>query len=164
MITTWLWASDLLKKNSIRTDGWFQTRAEVAGYATSRKSDAEKRSLQEPLPNTLRGCVVGTQRHVNEAYNLLNPEMNILPVDIKNAAQFLETAKGDIEHLQELLQENSPLPEHGSIIDQIQIITDQIKDHLTPYLKPSQSLDKGFQKKFAPLLNALNKLNTLIPE
>jgi hypothetical protein len=138
--------------------------AEVAEQAMSKKRDAEKRSSEEPFPDTLRGCVEGAQRNVKKAYDLLDPEMNILPEEIENAGQFLKTAKGDIEHLQELLEENSPLPEHGSIIDQIRIITDQINEYLAPPLKPSESLDKIFQKKSSPLLNALNKLDTLILE
>jgi hypothetical protein len=128
------------------------------------KPGAENRGLEESLPNTLRDCVERAQQHVSGAYDLLNPKMNILPEDIANATEFLEAARGNIEHLEELLQENPPHSEHGRIIDQVRIIIDQINEFVIPQLKTSVSVEKNFQKRFVPLLNALNRLDILIPE
>jgi hypothetical protein len=138
------------------------------GYAlptwnAARGRDAENRGLEKSIPNTLRGCLDEAKLKVDQGYDLLNPQMNILPIDISNTIEFLKTAKGDIEHLEELLQETLPLPEQGGIIDQVRIITDQIDEYLIPHLKPSESPDKDFQRRFEPLLKALNKLDRLIP-
>jgi hypothetical protein len=131
--------------------------------APEQKRIAGKLASDKAFPNTRRGCVDEAQSYVNQAYYLLDPEMNILPEDIANAAQYLETAKRNIEHLEELLQENPPHSEHGRIIDQLRIIIDQINKFIIPQLKTSVSVDKNFQKRFVPLLNALNRLDTLIP-
>ena len=101
---------------------------------------------------------------MDQAYDLLDPKVEIFPEDIVNAAQSLETAKKDIEHLKKLLQETPSHPKYGSIIDQVPIITEQIKCSLIPYLKPTAPQDENYQKRFVALRNALKILDILIPE
>jgi hypothetical protein len=143
---------------------------EVAWNEPEKQIEPEQKRIADRLasgksfPNTRRGCVEEAHSYVNKAYDLLDPEMNILPEDIANAAQYLENAQGDIEHLEELLQKNPPHPKYGSIIDQVRIITDQIDHYLIPDLKPSKLSGEDFRKRFGPLLNALKELDTLIPE
>jgi hypothetical protein len=122
---------------------------------------ASNRPVNQPLPDTVRGCANEAQAYVNQAYATLNPAMNILPEDIVNASEFLKAAKGDIEHLKELLPGSSLLSEREKIIDQLRIITNQIDEYLLPHLKPSDVQD--WQRKFAPILKALNELNALVP-
>jgi hypothetical protein len=75
-----------------------------------------------PSLSTRRGCVEELQLQIKRAYDLLDPDMNILPEDIENAAQSLKAVEGDIKQLQVLLQENPPHPEHERILEQIRII------------------------------------------
>ena len=122
----------------------------------------KKENFVKPLPETLRSCVETVQRNVALAYNLLDPERNILPENIAEAFQSLENAKRDIKRLEMLLQANHP--GYGRIIDQIRTATDQIDYHLIPFLDPSDSLNTNVQKKFKMLQDALTILDTLIPK
>ena len=98
------------------------------------------------------------------AYDLLDPKVNISPADKAKAVRSLETAKKDIEHLKELLQENPSHPKYGSIIDQVDIIIDQVDRYLIPYITPSASKHENYQQRFTALQNALTKLDTLNPQ
>jgi len=120
--------------------------------------------VREPLQNELRNFVETAQWNVDQAYDLLDPEVDISPADKAKAVRSLETAKMDIEHLKELLQENPSHPKYGSIIDQVDIIIDQVNRYLLPYISPSASKHENFQQRFTALKNALIKLDTLIPQ
>ncbi len=117
-----------------------------------------------PLPNTLRNCVETAQWNVDQAFDLLDPQVDISPADKAEAVRSLETAKKDIEHLERLLQVNPSHPKYGSIIDQARIIADQINRSLLPYITQSTSKHENYQKRFTALQNALTMLDTLIPE
>lgn len=101
---------------------------------------------------------------MDQAYDLLDPQVDISPADKAKAVRSLETAKKDIEHLERLLQENPSHPKYGSIIDQVHIITDQVDRSLLPYIMPPMPKHENFQKRFIVLQHALTKLDTLIPE
>jgi hypothetical protein len=153
------WATGRNDVEDVRPEAEPRTRG-----AREQKRDAVKQYPEEPLPNTLRGCIETAQWNVDQAYDLLDPEVEIFPEDIVNAAQSLETAKKDIEHLKKLLQETPSHPKYWSISDQVPIITEQIKCSLIPYLKPTAPQDENYQKRFVALRNALKILDILIPE
>lgn len=113
------------------------------------------------LPDTRRGCIVEAQEYVKKAYNLLNPKLNILPENVVDAVGYLKTAKRDIEQLRDLLRTDPP-PKYARIFAEIDIVIDQVDNHLVPVLQPASPY-KNAQNKFQTLREALDNLDTLIP-
>jgi hypothetical protein len=100
---------------------------------------------------------------VDQAFDLLDPQVDISPADKAKAVRSLEAAKNVVEHLERLLQLNPSHPKYGSIKDQATIITNQVDRSLLPYITQPTSKHENYQKRFTVLQNALIKLDALIP-
>lgn len=128
----------------------------------NNSGDSMIKSSEKGLPDTRRGCIVEAQEYVKKAYDLLNPKLNILPENVTDAMQYLKTAKRDIEQLKALLKADPP-PTYARIFAEIDIVIDQIDNHLAPSFQSTASPYKNAQNKFQALLEALGNLDTLIP-
>lgn len=103
------------------------------------------------------------QRCVQTAFAPLNERKSFIPSHFRKAKEELEKANVYMDHLHRLLDETSPLPEpivskHHSIINLINIVSEQIENHLIPYL------DRDIWGNHALLISILEQIDTLIPK
>jgi len=127
--------------------------------------------LKSPSENFLeevQGYITEAQKCVQAASAPFNTDENITQKQFKKAIRLLNMTNVHMQHLRKLLDAFSPLPtvvasQNQNIIYQLDIIAEQIDDHLIPCLRNSRLPREDIWEKFKPVKDALNKFGILIP-